>query len=501
MLLFFILFILAYLVGSIPNALWIGKMFKNIDVREFGSGNVGATNATRVLGWKLGVMVLIFDAFKGMIFIIIARILGLEDIYVVLIGLAAILGHSYSIYLKFKGGKAVATSLGVMLVLIPKVVMILIIVFLLIVIISGYVSLASISVAGLLPILSYIMYNNIIALLSLVVGMLGIWRHKSNIKNLLEGKKGYKCYIWEYNEQYRKEIRESRENSNFLKGFKLNESIEIVDDFIDTINKENIDIILLATPTQFLRNIVVKLKGNINKNTILVNVAKGIEISSSLTISQMINEVLGEGEYKYVLLAGPTHAEEVINDMPSAISAVSNDEEAAKIVQNVFSIGHTLRVYTGTDLIGSELGGAIKNCLAICAGICDGLGYGDNTKAALLTRGMNEMVVIGKALGANPQTFLGLTGIGDMIVTCTSKHSRNRYFGEEIGKGKKVDEIINEMKMVAEGLPTSKALYNIIQKYSLRAPVFTELYALLYENNNVKDLLPTFMSRELKSEF
>ena len=188
MLLFFILFILAYLVGSIPNALWIGKMFKNIDVREFGSGNVGATNATRVLGWKLGVMVLIFDAFKGMIFIIIARILGLEDIYVVLIGLAAILGHSYSIYLKFKGGKAVATSLGVMLVLIPKVVMILIIVFLLIVIISGYVSLASISVAGLLPILSYIMYNNIIALLSLVVGILVIWRHKSNIKNLLEGK-------------------------------------------------------------------------------------------------------------------------------------------------------------------------------------------------------------------------------------------------------------------------------------------------------------------------
>ncbi len=188
MILFFILFILAYLVGSIPNALWIGKMFKNIDVRDFGSGNVGATNAARVLGWKLGVMVLLFDAFKGMIFIIIARKFGLSDIYVVLIGLAAILGHSYSIYLKFKGGKAVATSLGVMLVLIPKVIIILVIVFLLIVIFSGYVSLASISVACLLPILTYIMYNNIIALLSLVVGILVIWRHKSNIKNLLEGK-------------------------------------------------------------------------------------------------------------------------------------------------------------------------------------------------------------------------------------------------------------------------------------------------------------------------
>lgn len=188
MILFFILFILAYLVGSIPNALWIGKMFKNIDVRDFGSGNVGATNAARVLGWKLGVMVLLFDAFKGMIFIIIARKFGLSDIYVVLIGLAAILGHSYSIYLKFKGGKAVATSLGVMLVLIPKVIIILVIVFLLIVIFSGYVSLASISVACLLPILTYIMYNNIIVLLSLVVGILVIWRHKSNIKNLLEGK-------------------------------------------------------------------------------------------------------------------------------------------------------------------------------------------------------------------------------------------------------------------------------------------------------------------------
>lgn len=188
MILFFILFILAYLVGSIPNALWIGKMFKNIDVRDFGSGNVGATNAARVLGWKLGVMVLLFDAFKGMIFIVIARKFELSDIYVVLIGLAAILGHSYSIYLKFKGGKAVATSLGVMLVLIPKVIIILVIVFLLIVIFSGYVSLASISVAGLLPILTYIMYNNIIALLSLVVGILVIWRHKSNIKNLLEGK-------------------------------------------------------------------------------------------------------------------------------------------------------------------------------------------------------------------------------------------------------------------------------------------------------------------------
>ncbi|CAM3231565.1 NAD(P)H-dependent glycerol-3-phosphate dehydrogenase [Streptobacillus felis] len=313
-------------------------------------------------------------------------------------------------------------------------------------------------------------------------------------------KKGHKCFLWEYNEEYRKQMKEKRENENFLKGFKLSETIEIVDDYDEVLNNNDIDIILLATPTQFLRNTLEKLKDSMNKRYILVNVAKGIEISTGLTISKICEDVLEGKEYDYVLLAGPTHAEEVVNNMPSVILSVSENIEAAKIVQQAFN-NISLRVYTGTDVIGSELGGAIKNCLAICAGICDGLGYGDNTKAALLTRGMNEIVLIGTTLGANPITFMGLTGLGDMIVTCTSKHSRNRYLGEQIGKGRKMNDIVKEMKMVSEGATTIKALYEIIKEKQIRTPIFTALYELLYEDKDISNLTQTFMERELRSEF
>ncbi|WP_156298951.1 glycerol-3-phosphate 1-O-acyltransferase PlsY [Streptobacillus canis] len=181
-----ILVVLAYLVGSIPNALWIGKLFKNIDVREYGSGNVGSTNAARVLGWKLGVLTLILDVFKGAVFVLVAKKMNLDDISIVLIGMAAILGHSYSIYLGFKGGKAVATSLGVFLVLVPKVIALLLILFFAIVIITQYVSIGSISCAFFLPILTYILYNNYVyTIFGIFIGMIVIIRHKSNIINLI----------------------------------------------------------------------------------------------------------------------------------------------------------------------------------------------------------------------------------------------------------------------------------------------------------------------------
>lgn len=316
----------------------------------------------------------------------------------------------------------------------------------------------------------------------------------------LLNKNGHKCYIWEFNEEYRNNMKFQRENTVFLKGFKLDENIEVVDDFKEILKNKNIDIILLATPTQFVRNILKELNKVIDKKYILVNVAKGIEISTGETISKIVQDEILNKECSYVLLAGPTHAEEVVNNQPSAILSVSNDEKSAKIVQDTFS-SKSLRVYTGNDVVGAELGGALKNCLAICAGICDGLGYGDNTKAALLTRGLNEIVLIGTSLGADFKTFMGLTGIGDMIVTCTSIHSRNRYLGEQIGKGRKMEDIVSEMKMVSEGATTIKALYEIIVKENLRAPIFTALYELLYENKDVNTLTASFMGRDLKSEF
>ncbi len=315
---------------------------------------------------------------------------------------------------------------------------------------------------------------------------------------------GHKVFLWEYNEEIRKDIRSTGENRIFLPGIKLPEELLLVDDYCEVLREEekygNIDVILLATPTQFLRSILKRLKKCLNYTIIMVNVAKGLEISSKKRISEVIAEELGDKNYHYVLLAGPTHAEEVAQKLPSAILSVSSNENAALEVQKLFSNSY-FRVYTGTDLIGAELGGAVKNCLAIAAGIADGLGYGDNSKAALLTRGLNEILEIGKYYNVNPKTFMGLSGLGDIIVTCTSKHSRNRYVGEELGKGRKIDDIISNMKMVSEGAETIKALYIIIKENNIDAPILSALYEVIYEGRPVSELVSLFMRRDLKSEF
>ena len=315
---------------------------------------------------------------------------------------------------------------------------------------------------------------------------------------------GHKVYLWEHNEEVRKVIRDTKENPKFLPNIKLPDSLNVVDDYGEILkNPEKygkIDILLLATPTQFLRNILKTLKNFLNYNIILVNVAKGLEIATKKRISEIVAEELENKEYSYVLLAGPTHAEEVAQKLPSAILSVSKNEKAAKIVQTTFSNLY-FRVYTGTDLMGAELAGALKNCLAIAAGIADGMGYGDNTKAALITRGINEMFEIAKFYNANPKTFMGLSGLGDIIVTCTSKHSRNRYVGEQLGQGQKIEDIVSHMNMVSEGAETIKALYKIIKENNLKAPIFTALYEVIYGGKPVSELESTFMSRDLKSEF
>ncbi|VWL85438.1 NAD(P)H-dependent glycerol-3-phosphate dehydrogenase [Oceanivirga miroungae] len=310
-------------------------------------------------------------------------------------------------------------------------------------------------------------------------------------------KKNYNIYLYEHNKEYREDLRKYRENKVFLKGFKLDENINIIDDYNDYVN--DVDIVLLTTPTQFVRSILENMKLT-KKDQIIVNVAKGIEIKTLKTISQIVDELLGDITKNYVLLTGPTHAEEIALNKPSAILAVSNNEKVAKFVQESFST-EFLRIYTGTDILGSEYSGALKNCIAISAGICDGLEYGDNTKAALMTRGFNEMVIIGEFFGGSKETFSGLSGLGDLIVTCTSKHSRNRYVGEKLGRGYKLDEITSSMKMVSEGVSTIKALKKIIDDNNLRAPIFTELYNILYNNQSVNTVTKILMSRDLKSEF
>ena len=317
-------------------------------------------------------------------------------------------------------------------------------------------------------------------------------------KLLVENKNN--VFLWEYNENTRNVIREKRENPVFLPNIKLPNELNVVDSYCETLKNEKIDVILLATPTQFLRPILKNLKECLSYKVIIVNVAKGIEIKSKKRISEVIDEELSGKDYSYVLLAGPTHAEEVALKLPSAILSVSLDEKAALEIQHLFSNSY-FRVYTGTDLVGAELSGAVKNCLAIAAGISDGLGFGDNSKAALITRGINEILEIGKYYHADPKTFMGLSGLGDIIVTCTSKHSRNRYVGEELGKGRKIDDIISSMKMVSEGAETIKALYAIIKENNIQAPIMSALYEVIYENRPVNELVSLFMNRNLRSEF
>ncbi len=315
--------------------------------------------------------------------------------------------------------------------------------------------------------------------------------------SVLLAKNGNTTRIWEYNTEYRESLRNDRENKLFLPGIKFPENLEVIDDINKYANES--EIIVLATPTQFLRNVLKNLI-KLDKGKIFVNVAKGLEINTLKRISEILDEEIKEKEYYYVNLSGPTHAEEVSKEVPSAILAASKNEEIAKKIQAVFTTKN-LRVYTGNDVIGSELAGALKNCIAIVAGISDGLGYGDNTKAALMTRGLNEMILIGKFFGANEKTFIGLSGFGDLVVTCTSKHSRNRYVGEELGKGKTLEEVISSMKMVSEGSTTIKALKNIIDKNNLRAPIFSALYNVLYENQPTNKLTEILMNRDLRSEF
>lgn len=317
-------------------------------------------------------------------------------------------------------------------------------------------------------------------------------------KLLVENKNN--VFLWEYNEKTRNVIREKRENPVFLPNIKLPNELKVVDSYCETLKNEKIDVILLATPTQFLRPILKNLKECLSYKVIIVNVAKGIEIKSKKRISEVIDEELSGKDYSYVLLAGPTHAEEVALKLPSAILSVSLDEKAALEIQHLFSNSY-FRVYTGTDLVGAELSGAVKNCLAIAAGISDGLGFGDNSKAALITRGINEILEIGKYYHADSKTFMGLSGLGDIIVTCTSKHSRNRYVGEELGKGRKIDDIISSMKMVSEGAETIKALYAIIKENNIQAPIMSALYEVIYENRPVNELVSLFMNRNLRSEF
>ena len=301
--------------------------------------------------------------------------------------------------------------------------------------------------------------------------------------------------IWVRDRQQMEDIQQSRENKKYLPGVSIPETINISTDLSETIY--NKDLLVLSVPTHGVRSILEECNGIIKKEQVIVNVAKGIENDSLLRISQIVNEILPANSY--AVLSGPSHAEEVARDIPTTVVSASSDRGIAEYVQDIF-MSPSFRVYTNPDVIGVELGGALKNVIALGAGISDGLKYGDNTKAALMTRGITEMSRLGEKLGAHNATFSGLAGIGDLIVTCTSMHSRNRRAGILIGQGQTLSESVKSIGMVVEGIKTTKSTYELAKRNKVVMPITAEIYDVLYNGKDVKRSVINLMLRDRKHE-
>lgn len=302
--------------------------------------------------------------------------------------------------------------------------------------------------------------------------------------------KGHAVRLWAREEDGPDALRATRESPVYLPGVKLPESVEVV-----TETRPDSDMAVLAIPSHVMRSAVAEHR--YSEKTILVSVAKGIENDTLMTMDEVIQEAAGP--CRVVALSGPTHAEEVSRELPASIVAASADPGASEATQNAFNTDR-FRVYTSADVVGVELGGALKNVIAIAAGICDGLGLGDNSKAALITRGLAEMARLGEAMGADPLTFAGLSGMGDLIVTCQSRHSRNRGLGERVAKGMTLDEALAASPMVAEGVRTTRSARALAERHGVEMPITEQVYRILFEGAAIPEALSELMLRDVKAE-
>ena len=306
---------------------------------------------------------------------------------------------------------------------------------------------------------------------------------------------GHEVILWSALKDEVSMLSEKREHESKLPGVKIPEEIAITDDLEMTLKDR--DLIVLAVPSPFTRSTARSMKNLVRKGQIIVNVAKGIEENTLMTLSEIIEEEIPQANV--AVLSGPSHAEEVGRKMPTTCVAGARTKETAEYIQGLF-MSPVFRVYTSPDILGIELGGALKNVIALAAGTADGLGCGDNTKAALITRGIAEIKRLGVAMGAHAETLTGLSGIGDLIVTCASVHSRNRKAGYLIGKGYTMQEAMDEVKMVVEGVYSAKAALALSRKYHVEMPIVEEVNQVLFEGKSPKDALGELMMRVRKEE-
>ncbi|MCK5573092.1 MAG: NAD(P)-dependent glycerol-3-phosphate dehydrogenase [Bacteroidetes bacterium] len=315
---------------------------------------------------------------------------------------------------------------------------------------------------------------------------------------ILLANKSHEVSLWSFRESDAELIRTTRENAAFLPGMRVPETVDVSSSLQAAV--EGAEMLVGAVPSQYLRKVVEQLKGRPLDRTLVVNVAKGIENRTLMTMSEMLLDALPDLPSKNIAtLSGPSHAEEVSRSIPTTVVVASTDTETARTVQTAFMVPY-FRVYESQDLRGVELGGALKNVIAIAAGIVEGANLGDNTKAALMTRGIAEITRLGVAMGAQVRTFGGLSGIGDLMVTCMSRHSRNRHVGVEIGKGRKLPEILSEMVMVAEGIATTESAFELARRVQVEVPIINEVHRILFEGKNPLAACYDLMTRDPKGE-
>ncbi|PNZ04391.1 NAD(P)H-dependent glycerol-3-phosphate dehydrogenase [Staphylococcus equorum subsp. linens] len=309
---------------------------------------------------------------------------------------------------------------------------------------------------------------------------------------------GHQVLMWGKNEQTINEINKQHINSKYLKTAKINDSIKATLDIKAAINFS--EVFLMALPTKAIRTVASEIDSLLSTPKTFIHVAKGIENDTYKRVSEMLEDsISAEHNAGIGVLSGPSHAEEVVIKQPTTVAASSKSPEVSKLTQDLF-MNDYLRVYTNDDLVGVELGGALKNIIAVASGVISGMGFGDNAKAALMTRGLAEISRLGEKLGADPITFLGLGGIGDLIVTCTSTHSRNYTLGFKLGEGKSLDTALDEMDMVVEGVYTTKSVYNLAKAQDVDMPITNALYSVLFENRPVDESVKDLMGRGKKSE-
>jgi glycerol-3-phosphate dehydrogenase (NAD(P)+) len=316
---------------------------------------------------------------------------------------------------------------------------------------------------------------------------------------VLLNENGHSVTMWEVFEAHVEALLRDRENKKFLPGIPIPDEISITGDLTEAL--AGAQLILFVVPTHAMREVARSsaATGEVNPDVIVVNASKGIEEGTLKRMSQVLADELPVDPARISSLMGPSHAEEVSRHTPTSVVVAGNDVPTIETVQRVFFRPY-FRVYTNPDLIGVELGVALKNSIAIAAGVCDGLEFGDNTKAALITRGLAEIARLGVAMGANRETFSGLAGVGDLVVTCLSRHSRNRHVGEKIGQGQTLDRVLSDMVMVAEGVRTTRAAVALGREHKVELPIIESVHQLLFEDRDPREVIGELMTRPLRQE-